>query len=132
MSGRAFHRILAVCLLGLWLAPSAGALAVGLHVALAHDGGHHDHGDEGRPSARLDELLAAVAHGHRHSVDGPSHDHPAYVDAATGLSPGPSAALAVPAEPVAPSEDGHAEPGGSRHRRAPPGPLIYFHCSLLL
>lgn len=136
MSGRAFRRILALSLLGLWLAPGAGALAVGLHVALDHGGGldHRiqDHGDPGHTSAKLDELVAAVAHGHRHSVEVPRHDHPAQLDASLAVSPAPSTALIVPPAPAAATDEGHGEPGASRHRRAPPAPLFRVNCSLLL
>ena len=132
MSGRVFRRFLALGLLGLWLAPGVGALAVGLHVALDHGGGHHDHGDPGHASVAFEELVAAVAHGHHHRVDVPAHEHPAYLESAPGLSSGSCAALAATAGIAGAADHGHGEPAADSHRRPPPGPLFRAHCSLLL
>jgi hypothetical protein len=130
MPGRPFRRYCAVAVLGLWLAPGAGALALGLHVAHDHGSGHY--GAPGHASALLDELMAAVTHGHHHRAAAPHHEHPAHVDAAPGLSPSPSPTAAVPAGPRGATDDGHGEVDPLQRRRAPPVPLFHAHCSLLL
>lgn len=117
---RRFLPIVACLLIAAWLTPAAGALAVGLHLELHHDGDH-----EMAPA-----VLEALAHGHRHSAEVPDHEHPAATEDASGPLPLPFATIAPTFIDVATEARRPAAPGW--RLRGPPRALFYSHCSLLL
>lgn len=124
MTGRLLRRLLALGFLGLWMAPGAGALAVGVHVALDHHDLHHD-------SALLEGFALAVAHGHHHDDVAPHHDHPASLDVPAGLAWNPHAA-ALPDDPAAAPGPRHGRDVAPYPRRRSPVALFRVHCSLLI
>lgn len=113
----------------LWMAPSMGALALGVHLALDH---HGPHGAE--HEREISDLVRAATHGHHHHAEAaPSHEHDARVARVAPLPRhGPSVAAIFPS-PAAATAAGSDRP--RRHhmlRRGPPVPLLTAHCSLLL
>lgn len=113
----------------LWMAPSAGALAVGVHIALDHRGAH-----DAERQREISELARAATHGHHHDVDvGPHHEHDARLGGVAQVPRrGPSPIAAFPSlGAVTGALAGRTRPDNIP-RRAPPAPLFAAHCSLLL
>lgn len=123
------HRLLPVVVLGLWMAPSLGALGVAVHLALDHHGPH----DAGH-AEEISELARTATHGHHHDLEaGSDHEHEARVDEpAPAIKPG-SSPVGVISSPAS-ARPSLAEPARPEvpPRRPPPGPLFASHCSLLL
>ena len=122
-------RLVTVAILLGWLAPSAFALGVGLHLTVEHHGPHgasHEH--------ELADLARAATHGHHHDREAaPDHSHGATFDAPAGIHrPGLSAVavVALPSSPAVTLAEGSRFDDWSR--RGPPTPLFFAHCSLLL
>ncbi len=126
-------RFVSVLVLSLWMTPGAGALAVGLHLAMDHHGPHGSHG-AAEHGLEISDLLQTAAHGHHHpdAEAAPAHDHDATIEGAgSRLRPSaPGIAVLKSASPeIGLSE--RALAGGSL-RRGPPRSLFTSHCSLLL
>lgn len=113
----------------LWMAPSVGALAVGVHLAVDH----HDPHDAER-EGEISDLARAATHGHHHEDElASSHEHDARLG---GVAPVPRRApsmVAVLPSPAGATAALSVRPRSDRTlRRGPPGPLFTAHCSLLL
>ncbi len=122
------NRLLSVALVLAWLAPSAGAVGLCLHVAFEHDGHDGDH------RAEIVGLALNVAHVHRHDFcTVPHHHHGARLDAKVPhIKAGPSVLttlLTTPTRLAAPVERSRID---RSRRRGPSKPLFTTHCSLLL
>ena len=116
-------------ILAFWLAPGAGALVVGLHVALDH----HSYGDEETQLALL-SLARAAVHGHHHDFEAAwDHNHDV-ITVKRAPVPKPSSSLTA----VLPSTDalgvtvGQSPILGPAPQCRPPTPLFAVHSSLLL
>lgn len=123
------RRLLSLHILALWMAPSAGALGVGLHVVLDH----HGHPETEHPLG-LSELARAAVHGHHHDAEpAPEHRHETIVDGASPVlrtSLSPIAILPAPGSPgTAPTDPSSLD---RPSKRGPPTPLFTACCSLLL
>ena len=122
-------RLVTVAILLGWLAPSAFALGVGLHLTVEHHGPHgasHEH--------ELADLARAVTHGHHHDLEAmPDHDHDARFDGQARIpGPGPAFAAVLPASALPPETLAEGSRFDGSSRRGPPTPLFVSHCSLLL
>ena len=132
------HRLLPALVLALWITPSAGALAVGLHVAFEHryDDHHHDaaHSHDDDHAHDLSTQARDARHDHHHDAEAvPDHDHESIPSGfAPLLRPTPDliAVLSATADTGASLSSRSALDRPAR--RAPPRPLFTAHCSLLI
>ncbi len=123
-------RILSAVILGFWMIPTAGALALDLHLVLDHHGSRgtahpHDHADP------------VAAHGHHHdpkAAPDHNHDHVQGVEClASTLRPSaaPVAPELVSISPRVVSNEGRALMGWCL-RCGQTVPLFTTHCALLI
>lgn len=124
------HRLLALLIVVLWLAPGLGVVGVALHLSFET----HGHGAGAGHSHELKDLARAAAHGHHHDTEAaPDHEHDATVDGFDVIPRRLHSQPAAFAEPVfviaSLTERDRVErsplPG-------PPRPLFTANCSLLL
>lgn len=128
------QRLFSVLILAFWMAPSAMALGLGLHMALdAHAVLEHQH-HEAEHTQALADLARAAEHGHHHDAEAvPDHEHEALVD---GVSPVSRSGADLIATLPLPRSLGTSTAERSRperpSRRGPPTPLFTANCSLLI
>lgn len=125
-------RLISALIVASWLAPSVGALGVGLHLALDHR--HHHVPGDGEHARELTDLLRTVAHGHHHDAEAiPDHAHEARLDGrAPAIRPAAASAAALVSPACAPAAPSPRTGLDAHPRRAPPPPLFTTHCALLL
>lgn len=72
------RRLLVLCVLALWVGPMAGAVGIGLHLALDDHHRHDHHGHDaadGVLAAELSELVGTAAEEHHHHDLDAATDH---------------------------------------------------------
>ena len=121
--------MISVAILLGWLAPSASALGLGIHLESAHSGAHaFEH------RAELADLLRATTHGHHHDLESDrDHDHDVRFDGQAPVSrPDLEVITVLPAVSSSSTELAQVATLARILRRGPPRSLFTVHCVLLI
>ncbi len=121
------RRRLTFFILALWMAPTVGAVAVGVHVLYEH----HDH-DTGH-AVDLADLARSAEHGHHHESEAvPDHEHHlVFAPSPSVLVQGNAAAAGAIAINRPEFLTAYTLPV-QRSRWGPPASLFTTHCALLI